>query len=451
MTSKAVYLLLLALTPLWLHQAAAQPPPRSQPAPSTTLEIPVRIALAPLYRALERAVPTQVGDPRRWQDAHGVKAQYQAWRGPLYFRLHGDVLVVQTHVRYWIKARKRVLKALKLDGSCGVNEPPRQALIGVALRLGWRPDWTLQPQFRILPTRFLDRCEMTLAGIDVTPVVGKAFERRLRAGMRSALRSLTPRLNAVRELAEALWRRLQAPLPLGEDNWLSLRPAGVALSPLYGRDAHLETHLAMVLYPKLVGGPKPASEPGPLPPLGRFYPRSSGLHLRLAVDLDFDTLSHRISTALAGRSFDIMGQRVEVATIEVGGAQQGIRVKAWLSGDLAGTAEVRARLAFDTEEQALRARDLEFSYHAEDPAVTQLAELFPLTIRQALADAANRLLAQRLGQWRTRLGSALEGITPQPFRLDMDSLRFRSVTILLGQDGIRLEGVAAGSARIEPR
>jgi hypothetical protein len=449
MTSKALGLL-LALTPLWGHNAAAQPPPRSNPAPST-LEIPIRIALTPLYRALERTVPTQVGDPRSWQDAHGVKARYQAWRGPIHFRLQGDVLVVQAHVRYWIKARKRVLKAIKLDGSCGVNEPPRQALIGVALRLAWRADWTLQPQFRILPTRFLDRCEMTLAGIDVTPVVGKAFERRLRDGLRAALRSLAPRLNAVRGQAEALWRRLQAPLPLGEDNWLLLRPAGVALSPLYARDDHVQTHLAMVLYPKLVGGGRPAFEPRPLPPLDRFYPRSRGLHLRLAVDLDFDALSRRISTALADKTFDIMGQRVGIADIAISREQQRILVKARLSGDLAGTAEVRAGLAFDAPGQTLRLEDLDYSYQAEDPGVAQLASLFPQTIRQALEDAANRLLAQRLGQWRIRLDSALEGVAPQPLTLNVDALRLQSVAIHLERDRIRLEGDAAGSARIEAR
>jgi hypothetical protein len=53
------------------------------------------------------------------------------------------------------------LGTLDLESSCG-DEPPRQAIIGVQIR------WTgaglmLRPAFRVMPTRFLDGCEMTIA------------------------------------------------------------------------------------------------------------------------------------------------------------------------------------------------------------------------------------------------------------------------------------------------
>ena len=124
------YTLLLFFT--WLANAVAQPiPERLLDAGSpSTIEIPFRMSLTPLLRVAEQAVPHQVGNWRNWKDWHGIKTRYRAWRGPLSIHMMGDVLLTQAHVRYWIKAQKKVLKAFDIKVNCGVNEPPRQAPVG---------------------------------------------------------------------------------------------------------------------------------------------------------------------------------------------------------------------------------------------------------------------------------------------------------------------------------
>ncbi len=146
-------------------------------APSI-LEIPVQMPLAPLFRETEQAVPRQAGNWQDWKSSHGIQTKYRAWRGPLALRMMGNELLVQAHIRYWIKARVKRLHVLGLKSDCGVNEPPRQAVVGVSVRLQWTPDWSLDPQLRILPTRFLDRCDMTVAQIDVTRIVDRLSCRR---------------------------------------------------------------------------------------------------------------------------------------------------------------------------------------------------------------------------------------------------------------------------------
>ena len=81
-------------------------------------------------------------------------------------------------MRYWARARKDVIGGLGRDTGCGVDEPPRQALIGMVARLAFAPDWTLRPSLRVLPPRFLDACEVTIVGIDVTPILGEIFTDR---------------------------------------------------------------------------------------------------------------------------------------------------------------------------------------------------------------------------------------------------------------------------------
>ena len=435
---------------LWLTGAGTQSDAGAkQPvAPVSIIEIPVRLSLDPLTRAAEKTLPQQAGNWRTWKDWHGVKSQYRAWRGPLSISVSGDVLLVEAHIRYWIRAHKKILGAINLKGSCGIDEPPRQALIGMQVRLGWGPDWTVMPEFRILPTRFLDRCEMTIADIDVTPLVEKEFRKQMQKSLRAALRTLAPGMNTIRKQAQRTWFLLQQPVELGQDNRLMFRPVSVALSGITGRGNNLETHLAVALQPELVTVAESAHQPVPLPPLQRHYPRSSGLNLHLGVNLDFASLSKRFSDTLSGQSFDINGQKAGIKSLVLEGSGQEIGARVELVGELAGTIELRARLAYEAEGRKLELQQLAFDYDADNPAVALLEKSFHEYIRRALEDAANQALAQHLDQLSERLETVLGKIMPAGVLLDMSALQLHSLQIQIVAQSIRLDGAATGSARL---
>ena len=442
--------LLPLLLLLWLPNAGAQPVAGIQQpdTPVSIIEIPVRLSLEPLIDAAEKALPTQAGHWRSWKNRHGIKSKYRAWRGPLGITVSGDVLTVQAHIRYWIRARKSLLGAITLKGNCGINEPPRQAVIGMQVRLGWGSDWTLRPEFHILPTRFLDRCEMTIANIDVTPLIEKEFRKQMRNSLRAALRKLAPGMQAIQQQAQRTWSLLQEPVALGQDNWLMLRPTGVALSRIAGQGEYIDTRLAIRLQPELVTGSEPAGKPVPLPPLERYYPRSTGLNLHLGVNLDFATLNQRLADALAGKSFIIKGQQAGIRKFDLGGSGQEISARMELTGEIAGTAELRARLVYDAQDRQLVLQDLTFDYAAEDFTLGLLTKALHEPIRQALESAANQALAQHLDQLSERIGLVLEKITPAGVTLDMSSLQLQSVQIHIAPQGIRLDGTATGNARL---
>jgi len=435
---------------LWLTDVGAQSVAGIQQpvSPPSIIDIPVRLSLEPLLNAAEKALPYQAGNWRIWKNWHGIKSQYRAWRGPLNITVSGDVLSVQAHIRYWIRAHKNLLGAINLKGSCGIDEPPRQALIGMQVRLEWGPDWTLRPMFRILPTQFLDRCEMTIANIDVTPIIEKEFRKQMQNSLRAALRKLAPDVNEIHRQAQRTWSLLQEPVELGQDNWLMLRPTGVALSRIAGRGKYIDAHLAITLQPVLVTGLEPAGKPAPLPPLGHHYPRSAGLNLHLGVNLDFARLNQQLSDILAGKSFVIKGRKAGIKKFDLAGSGQEIRVRMVLTGEIAGAAELRARVAYDAQDWKLELQDLTFDYDAEDSAMGLLAEAFHEHIRQALESAANQALSQHLNLLSERLRTVLKKITPAGVVFDMSALQLRTVQIHIVQQGIRLDGTAIGSVRL---
>jgi hypothetical protein len=440
--------LLLWLTGAGAHSLAGIQQPESPPS---FIEIPLQLSLEPLIDAAEKLLPYQAGNWRTWKDWHGIPSQYRGWRGPLSITASGNVLWVQAHVRYWIRAQKKLLGVVNATASCGIDEAPRQAVIGMQVLLEWGPDWTLRPQFRILPTRFLDRCEMTFANIDVTSIVETEFRRQMQDSLRAALNTLAPGMNEIQRQAQQTWSLLQEPVELGQDHWLLLRPASVALSRIAGRGKTLDAQLALTLQPLLVTGPAPVGKQVPLPPLGQYYPRSDGLNLHLGLTLDFLTLSQRISDALAGKSLVIKGRKTGIKNIELTGSGQEIRARMELIGELTGAAELRAKVAYDAKGRKFELQDLTFDYMAEDPALGMLAEAFHEPIRQALEEAANQALAGQLELLGGRLGAVLKKITPAGVVLDLSALQLGSVQIAIEQQGIRLDGTATGSVRLVVR
>lgn len=449
LNSRLLPALLLCLTLHWNNAVAANAAAAADPP--SIIELPVRIPLEPLFEAAEREVPQQAGHWRSWQKNHGISSRYRAWRGPLAFRMTGDTLQVEAHVRYQVMARKTLLGAVTLKSSCGVDEPPRQAIIGVRLRLGWGPDWVLRPALQILPTRFLDPCEMTIANIDVTPLVEREFRRQLQEKLRTALQQLAPYVHAIRQQAVRNWALLQQPVALGKEQWLLLHPAGISLSPLAGHGDTLETRLAMVLQPALVTGPRPAAGNAPLPPPALHYPQTAGLNLRLAIGIDYAELGERLAAELARHPARIGSEPVGIGAVQLSGAGQHIRLEAELAGASAGRLQISARLAYEPRTRQLQLDDLEYTLETADPFLEAQANLFRAAVRQQLEFTANQQLQQRLESMKQRLAEALERLTPAGMQLDLSALQLQTVRIELDQAGVQLHGTITGHAALDRR
>ena len=420
-------------------QASEQPP--------SVLEIPFSFSLQGLFRETERIVPAQVGSWHRWQRRHGVDTRYSAWRGPLAFRLSGDTLTLQAHVRYRVQVRKSLL-GVEVKAGCGVEEAPRQALIGLQVRLAWNPDWTPRPQFRLLPVRFLDRCEMTAADIDVTPLVGREFQQRMRESLHRALADLAPAMGSLRRQAAEIWRKMNGPLALAEKSWLQLNPVAVALSPLYGSETEARVHLAVALRPRLRHGERPADRPTELPPLRPFFPRSGGVRFQLSLESDYERIGSLLSTALAGRSFQVEGYRFGIDSVVLSGEGRELHVKLGFTGQARGSAEIWLEVGFIPETKTLGLKDLDYLFEPVDNDLYAMAGMFYEKIRQLLLDSANRLLERALADWEARLELALASIAPEGARLDLDDIEPRKMDIEFLPTGVRFKGSAEGSIRV---
>jgi hypothetical protein len=169
---------------------------------------------------------------------------------------------------------------------------------------------------------------------------------------------------------------------------------------------------------------------------------------RLGVNMDFSTLNQRLSDALAGESLVIKGPKAGIRKLDMTGSGQDIRARMELAGELVGTADLRAKVAYDAQGRKFELQYLTFDYKAEDSTQSMLAGVFHEPIRQAFEEAANQALAKQLALLGERLGAVLKKITPAGVVPDLSALQIGSVQINIEQQGIRLDGTTTGRIRL---
>jgi len=417
--------------------------------PVSFVQVPLELDLQPLFEVAESSFPAQAGHWPGWRDWHGINARYRAWRGPLLIAMQGELLRVQAHVRYQLQARKGLIGGLGLSAGCGVDEPPRQALIGAVARLDWAPDWSLHPRFHVLPTRFLDSCKVTIADIDVSPVVGTLFEQRIEATISEAMLALAPRLEHLRLEAESAWRSIQTPHALAPGLWLQVQPLGMALAPPLGAGSRAQTAIWLAFRAGLFGKPSPTVAPTELPPLIPFRPSRPGLRFNLELELDYPGISAALGERLAGQTTDIQGRKTSLEKLSLSANGEDLTLVAKLKGDLAGQLKIHARPAFDTTTQTLGLEEVDFIFDSADPHQELIADLYYSRIRARIEEEANGLLAEHTEWLRRALTATLADALPPGLTPDLSGLRISYLAIRAGKKGISLSGSAEGAMTLK--
>ena len=296
----------------------------------------------------------------------------------------------------------------------------------------------------MLPTRPLDPCELTFANIDVSPLVGRAFESRLETALGDALRGLAPRLAAIRAEAARAWLGIQTPRELAPGLWLHVQPLGIALAPPWGAEARLETSLWIAARLILSGDAAPARPPVPLPSLLPYRPLEPGLSFALSLDLDYADLSTALAGRLAGQGFEIQDRVARLDSLALRARGEDLVLEVDLAGDLAGRLTLMGRPGFDPVTGSLTLDDLDYVFGAEDAEIAFAANLFYDAIRDRIQEAANKLLAARTGDLGAALNALLAGALPPAVRADLSGLRLVALSFTLGETGLGIAGAAEG-------
>ena len=391
----AAALLLASLAPLHAHAVPEE----------SVVALGLTVPLAPILAALEARIPQEVRQDRSWHQHDG-----------------------RTLVGYWVQARKDILGKLTVRGSCGVEEPARGVLLTLTTRFGLRPDWRLAVETAIHPPQFLNPCQMTFAGIDVTGAVARALHEKLWHTARAVIDQEAPRLGDLQVPATLAWRRLHRPIPMENGLWLELNPVSVWVTQPLADGRAVQLVLGLTARPSLREGLPAEGLPVPALPHG-----------------DAERV---LRSALEGRPLEWAGRTVTPTRVRLTAQGGTLAVEATLSGLVSGTVRLAGAPEYDGETGELFLRDLDYILRTEDVDLQRLDRGLHELVRGVVAQRSRWPLRERIDEWRARVERSLGELVLPPFTLQTRLVEVRPSAVRVTDTATVLDAVLAGEARL---
>ena len=380
--------LLLALACLALPGQGPDPGP-------SFIAAPVRVDLAPLFEAAERATPRVPPGVETWINLPGpalggATYRFNLYRDPLRFSLDDRRLGMHTTVNYWLQVGLRMQGWVKGVASCGVApEPFRRVRLGLHADLGLTPDWGVDLKLSPEEPLQLDPCEVTLVGYDITG--------RVLAAMKDSLLKTTQALEQqlrdsplLRQRVENAWFQAQQPVELSPGVFVMMNPEKVRLPPWHSTGKELVLTPEIQVRPTLtLGAPAPAPY-RPLPPLDLApEPVEPGFRLRVETELSYAEATAQLARQMTGQRFSTDQGAFEVVSVAVRGSGGLALLEIGLKGRIEGKLTLSGQPSFDPATGSLRLEGLDYTLESHSWITRLGGWLYRSSLRRTLADKCN--------------------------------------------------------------
>lgn len=442
----AVLLVAWTMQPVTLPEEWAPPGEYHEPmaiAPATapsTLRVPVVVGPEVISSLLESQIPQRFGDLGETLTVDGVPGltfAFEAERSLVESRVVGDRLRLRTEVAYEAQGRWDSGFLPIMGGGCPVVDEPRPRMeIVLTVAPDLTADWVLDADLELVSVRpasheARDRCRLGGSSLDVTDALSALVEEELGR----ALPELRGRLKAldVSGLLSSQWSRLEEPIAIGPEAWLSLGPRALALSPMSGDNGAVRVDAEFTLNPRLLllsdvtevavaealvlgnsSAGRPAGTGGGVPKVGSVGEGVEGSSespesgLSLEVIAGFAALSRAIHQRMHGEILTVAGRDVELRGMRVWGLDDGRLVaEVALGGGFRGTLWAAGTPTLSSD-GTLTIPDLEILLASRNPLAMLAARGFRTNLEAVLRDRIRWSTSQLLRDLGLPAGMPLE-------------------------------------------
>jgi hypothetical protein len=426
----------------------------AQAPPASSLALPVRVDLDPIFKQVEAQAPLSPPNVETWAPIPGkplAYARYNLIREPLTITLRDDRLRVRTLCRYGLDLGLKGPGFIKAVGSCGrAPEQPRRVLVEVDTELVLTPRWSLELRNTKAEATLMDACAITFMDVDITDQVS--------GGMRDALKTAAEQLgkqvrenSLVRDRALEAWKLLQQPQELQKGVFLAMRPEAIRLGPFKTEGRTLVLSPEILARPLVVVGQLPPQDEKPLPDLDPAPPAAPGFRVDAETLLPYAQATLQMTDMMQGKKFDTGKGDIEIRTVALDAAPEGkVLVELDMAGAFDGVVTLTGQPAITPEGQ-LRLEGLDFTLESQSRLVRFGSWLFHGKLKALLQEKVNAAAAQQFKD----LQGLMQGALNRPLAPGMaivGSLRTLKVDrVETGSEALRLFAHLEGDARLEVR
>ncbi|HVS95850.1 MAG TPA: DUF4403 family protein, partial [Puia sp.] len=214
--------------------------------PPSEIDIPVKIAGAPLLKAVDSMVPREFvsqGWPGYLQSSCDFRYRYRFVRSGFAIRCANNHLSIAMSGSYQVAGGRCLCAAGKpvspwISGYCGFDkEPMRRVDFSFGTQLGVQQDYRLRAVSAVEQIVSLDRCRMSIFSMDMTDQITDS----IRSSVASFCNGLDASITGIKfgdylRQAAKTWQKT----PIGPYGWLVVNPVSLRVSTLnYVRDSFL--------------------------------------------------------------------------------------------------------------------------------------------------------------------------------------------------------------------
>lgn len=367
--------------------------------PTSEINIPIQVNLAPLYDMAEKSVDTlftSPGYPDDWvQEGCDVRYKYVFRRSPLQMKAVGTTLNLGFTGYYRIIGSTRlcvngtVVSPWTPACRCGFSEPERKVTVSFTNSLYVQPDFKVKLNFKRDEPKPLDKCEVCFWGQDITKQVIRGLTTELDAAKREMDKSygtvdLKPRF-------QQLWDQLNKSYNLYGLGWLRINPQKIKINNIFIQRDSLHVYLGLTAKP-IVSFEQPADKSSWVPNLGTVS-RQQGFSIFLDAQLNYDSLGKIINAQLQGKEFDFkkgfIKKKFVIEDCQVyGGGYEKLIVRLRFSGTNTGVIYLVGKPVYDPELRIISIADIDFDIKSKNVLLGSADWLFDKKITKEIAKVA---------------------------------------------------------------
>ena len=421
-TLPATYVAICLLNPLSLEAGTDVVIPKPTdtllpPPPAPTLEpsvvnITVGRTVRELREAVEESIAVHHRHEAEWAPAKrlldGVPFEYKyyIWRGPISFRTEDNRLVTEfPDVRYRLRVRLKQPNGYAGIAECGYGpEAHMRMKLEAYSELQWSENWTVQIKTSFGPPQFGEPCRLTPTEIDATEMLNDWFDHEL-PPLASAIDQTFLKYAEAKKRAQIIWNKLQDPMELGSDIWLTYRPRNPrATSWTLDRDQSIQTSVSMVFDPLIVAGDKPPVEATPLPALQVGSSAQEGFHLAVPLVVPYNELTERVAKEAVGEEIiPPVGSRIKINAVQLYGSGNHLICEVGVNGGVNGKLYIQGTPTLSPDGQTLLFDNFEFTVETSNLLVKATNRIMHDSIRERVLPHTRLDIRDRIAVLRSRI------------------------------------------------
>lgn len=431
------------------------PPPPHPSLDRSVVTMEVSLSAEELAQLVDETFPPVVAREDGWNDpallpgSDDLLFLYRLHRGGFRYQMRQDRLELTFNdIRYRIWARRPGTEQVE-EGACGHGaDPPKRIQVVAHTAVGWSDAWRLHPQTSFDPPVFVDSCRLQPLNIDATPMLQSVVQSRLSALAERLDRTIDEH-NAGKQRAAVIWKKLQEPIELTPNRWLTLNPVGAQVGPV-GSDGGLliKTSVNLIMEPKILDG-KPPAKDLPLPPLQMAPATMSGSRLLYPVFAEYATINGRLERMLVGQNIDTpLGEPITITGVELYGSGSKLIVAVKVKGGVNGTLYFTGVPWFDEPSRSIKFRNLDFTLDTKNRLVRGTERFWHDTLLEQLESDVLVDLAEPLMIMQNQLNKALTRELAPDARLEGRFTKLLPAGIYPVAGGIEVRMIAQGTVRL---